>query len=134
MFFSVFFGVLAVLYILNRQRRVRLVPRLLGLRFPIVLGVVGLIDLLSYTDNHHPSHSAYLWVLATLIVGGVILGAVRALTVKIWTSNNWVVRQGTGPLRFTSSAAPTRRATERGTSRRRASCCISPLPMAYSAT
>jgi hypothetical protein len=96
MFFSIFFGVLAVLYILNRQRRIRPVPRLLGLRFPIVLGVVGLIDLLSYTGNHHPSHSAYLWVLATLIVGGVILGAIRALTVKIWTSNNWVVRQGTG--------------------------------------
>src|SRR5665213_2440228 len=96
MFFSIFFGVLAVLYILNRQRRIRPVPRLLGLRFPIVLGVVGLIDLLSYADNHHPSHSAYLWVLATLIVGGVILGAIRALTVKIWTSNTWVVRQGTG--------------------------------------
>jgi hypothetical protein len=96
MFFSIFFGVLAVLYILNRQRRIRPVPRLLGLRFPIFLGVVGLIDLLSYADTHHPSHSAYLWVLATLIVSGVILGAIRALTVKLWTSNNWVVRQGTG--------------------------------------
>jgi hypothetical protein len=96
MFFSIFFGVLAVLYILNRQRRVRLVPRLLGLRFPIVLGVVGLIDLVSYTNDHHPSQSAYLWMVATLIVGGVILGAIRALTVKIWTSNSWVLRQGTG--------------------------------------
>jgi hypothetical protein len=96
MFFSIFFGVLAVLYILNRQRRVRLVPRLLGLRFPIVLGVVGLIDLVSYTNGHHPSHSAYLWMVATLIVGGIILGAIRALTVKIWTSNGWVLRQGTG--------------------------------------
>jgi hypothetical protein len=96
MFFSVFFGVLAVLYILNRQRRIRPLPRLLGLRFPVFLGVVGLIDLLSYADTHHPSHSAYLWVLVTLIVGGVILGVIRAFTVKIWTSNNWVVRQGTG--------------------------------------
>ncbi len=71
-------------------------PRLLSLRFPIVVGVIGLIDLLGYSDTHHPSHDDYLWVLATLVVGGLLLGAIRAFTVKIWTSNNWVVRQGTG--------------------------------------
>jgi hypothetical protein len=96
MFFSIFIGVIAVLYILNRQRRIRSVPRVLSLRFPVILGVIGLIDLVSYTSDHHASHSAYLWVLATFIVGGVILGAIRALTIKLWTSNNWVVRQGTG--------------------------------------
>jgi len=71
------------------------VPRLLSLRFPIVVGVIGLIDVLSYSDTHHASHGAYLWVLATLVVGAVLLGAVRALTVRVWTSDNWVVRQGT---------------------------------------
>ncbi len=29
------------------------------------------------------------------MVGALLLGAVRALTVKIWTSTSWVVRQGT---------------------------------------
>ena len=95
MFFSITLDVLVALYILSRQRRIRPVPRVLGLRFPIVVGVIGLIDLLSYSDTHHPSHSDYLWVLATLVVGALLLGAVRALTVKIWTSNSWVVRQGT---------------------------------------
>jgi hypothetical protein len=60
-----------------------------------VLGVIGLIDLLGYSNTHHVTHDAYLWVLGTLVVGAVILGAVRAFTVKIWTSNNWVMRQGT---------------------------------------
>jgi hypothetical protein len=95
MFFSILLDALVALYILNRQRRIRPVPRVLSLRFPIVVGVIGLINLLSYADTHHPSHSAYLWVLATLVVGALLLGAVRALTVKVWTSNNWVVRQGT---------------------------------------
>jgi len=96
MFFTIALDVLVALYILSRQRRIRVVPRVLGLRFPVVLGVIGLINLLSYTDTHHPSHSDYLWVLATLAVGAVLLGAIRALTVKIWTSTSWVVRQGTG--------------------------------------
>jgi len=95
MFFSIFLGVVIALYILNRQRRIRPVPRLLGLRFPVVVGVIGLINLLGYADSNHPSHTAYVWVLATLVVGAV-LGAARALTVRIWTSNDWVVRQGTG--------------------------------------
>jgi hypothetical protein len=96
MFFSVLLDVVIALYILNRQRRIRPVPRTLGLRFPVVIGVIGLINLLGYADTNHPSHGAYLWVLATLAVGALLLGAIRAFTVRIWTSNDWVVRQGTG--------------------------------------
>ena len=95
MFFTIALDVLIALYVLSRQRRIRIVPRVLSLRFPIVLGVIGLIDLLGYTDNHHVTGGDYAWVLATLVVGALILGAVRAFTVRVWTSNEWVVRQGT---------------------------------------
>jgi hypothetical protein len=95
MFLSLALGVLFALYVLSRQRRIRPVRRVLSLRVPILVGVIGLIDVLSYTNTHHPSHSAYLWVLATFVVGALLLGIVRALTVRIWTSDNWVVRQGT---------------------------------------
>ncbi len=95
MFFTVALDVLIALYILSRQRRIRVVPHVLSLRFPIVVGVLGLINLLSFSDTHHPSRSNYFWVLATLVVGALLLGAVRALTVRIWTSNSWIVRQGT---------------------------------------
>jgi len=95
MFFTIALDVLIAFYVLRRQRRIRVVPRVLSLRFPIILGVIGLINLFAYTDNHHVTGTDYVWVLATLVVGALILGAIRALTVKIWTSNEWVVRQGT---------------------------------------
>jgi hypothetical protein len=95
MFFTVALDILIALYILSRQRRIRVVPRVLSLRFPIVVGVLGLINLVSFSDTHHPSRGNYFWVLATLVVGALLLGAVRALTVRIWTSNGWIVRQGT---------------------------------------
>jgi hypothetical protein len=97
MFFTIALDVLIAVYVLSRQRRIRPVPRVLNFRLPMILGVIGLIDLLGYTDNHahHVTGGDWAWVLATLVVGALILGAIRALTVKVWTSNQWVVRQGT---------------------------------------
>jgi hypothetical protein len=95
MFFTIALDILIAFYILSRQLRIRLVPRVLSLRLPIVLGVIGLIDLLGYTDNHQVTGGDWAWVLATLVVGALVLGAIRAFTVRVWTSNEWVVRQGT---------------------------------------
>src|ERR1035437_7321631 len=96
MFFLVALDVLVAVYILSRQRRIRPVPRTLSLRLPVVVGVIRLIRRLSYSDPHRPATgSDYLWVLGTLVVGAPLVGAIRALTVKIWASNNWVMRQGT---------------------------------------
>ena len=95
MFFTIALDVVIAFFVLSRQRRIRLVPRVLSLRLPIVLGAIGLIDLLGYTDNNHVTGGDWAWVLATLALGALLLGAVRAFTVKVWTSNEWVVRQGT---------------------------------------
>jgi hypothetical protein len=97
MFFTIALDVLIAVYVLSRQRRIRPVPRVLNFRLPMILGVIGLIDLLGYTDNHHHhvTGADWAWVLATLVVGALILGGIRAVTVKVWTSNQWVVRQGT---------------------------------------
>jgi hypothetical protein len=94
-FFSILLDVVVALYILRRQRLIRPVPRALSLRLPVALGVIGLVEVLGYTDTHHVTRYDVAWVIGTLVVGAVLLGALRALTVKIWTSNNWVVRQGT---------------------------------------
>jgi hypothetical protein len=95
MFFTITLDVLIAVYVLSRQRRIRPVPRVLSLRLPLIFGIIGLIDVLGYTDNHHVTGRDYAWVLTTLVVGALLLGAVRAFTVKLWSSNNWVVRQGT---------------------------------------
>jgi hypothetical protein len=95
MFFTLALDVLIILYVLSRQRMIRPVPRQLQIRFPIVLIVIGFFQITSYTGSHHVTTADYDWVIGTLIVGAGILGAVRALTIKLWTANNWVVRQGT---------------------------------------
>jgi hypothetical protein len=95
MFFSIALDVLIAVYVLSRQRRIRPVPRVLSLRMPVFFGILGLADMLSYTDNHHVGGSAYAWVFGTLTVGAVALGAVRALTVRLWSAQGWVLRQGT---------------------------------------
>ena len=95
MFLSYAVGVLVIALVLIRQTRIRPVPRLLQVRLPIILGVIGLFELFGYTGDHHVSSDDSLWLVATLLGGAVLLGALRALTVKVWTSHNWVVRQGT---------------------------------------
>ncbi len=62
---------------------------------PIVLGAIGLLEVASYAGNHHVTSTAWLWVVGSLIVGAVGLGALRGLTMKVWAGNGWVLRQGT---------------------------------------
>ncbi|HVA06210.1 MAG TPA: hypothetical protein VNG12_05645 [Acidimicrobiales bacterium] len=91
---TIFLDVLILAYFLTRQLRVRIVPRQPRLQFPMFIGVLGLIELVSYTGDHPVTSSEYVWLLGTLLVGAVLLGALRALTVRIWVASNWVVRQG----------------------------------------
>jgi hypothetical protein len=95
MFLSLALGVVVIFFVLLGQSRMRAMPRRLRLRLPVVLGVIGLFDIASYTGDHHPTSADYLWVLGTLAVGAVLLGVIRALTIRVWASNQWVVRQGT---------------------------------------
>jgi hypothetical protein len=95
MFLTITFDVVIAALILYRQRRIRPVPRTLHLRLPIFLGFLGLIEVLDYTGGHHISTGGFWLVLGATVVGAGLLGFVRALTVKIWPANHWVVRQGT---------------------------------------
>jgi hypothetical protein len=93
---AIVIDVLLLAYFLSRQIRVRRVPRLPRLQVPVLLGLIGLIELVDYTGGHHVTSTDYAWFFGTLVVGAIVLGAVRALTVKIWVAEHWgVVRQGT---------------------------------------
>ncbi len=94
--FSVFVGAVLLILVLLRQVAVRPVPRVIRLGLPVVIGVIGLFELVGYTNGHHHiAGSAWAWVLGTLLIGAVGLGILRGLTVHIWTAGNWVLRQGT---------------------------------------
>jgi len=94
-FFSYALGALILVLVLLRQVRVRPVRRAFQPRLPLVIGVIGLFEMFSYADNHHVSSSAWLWVLGTLAVGALGLGVLRGVSMRVWSGNGWVLRQGT---------------------------------------
>jgi hypothetical protein len=96
MFLSYALGVIVLILVLLRQVRVRPVPRTFRAGLPIVLGVIGLFEMVGYAgDHHHVTGSTWAWVLGALAVGAVGVGALRGLSMRVWTSRQWVVRQGT---------------------------------------
>ncbi len=92
--FSYVLGALILILVLLRQVRVRPVPRVFQPRLPVALGVIGLFEMASYAGNHHVSSTAWLWVVGTTLVGALGLGALRGLSMRVWTGNGWVLRQG----------------------------------------
>jgi hypothetical protein len=93
-FFSYAFGAIVLILVLLRQVRVRPVPRLYQPRLPVVLGVIGLFQMFSYAGDHHVSGDAWAWVLGTLAIGALGLGALRGLSMRVWAADSWVLRQG----------------------------------------
>ena len=93
-FFLYAVGALILVLVLLRQVRVRPVPRLFHPRLPVVIGVIGLFEMFGYAGDHHVSSAAWLWVAGTLVVGAVGMGILRGLSMRVWTGNGWVLRQG----------------------------------------
>ena len=54
-FFSYALGAVVLILVLLRQVRVVPVPRVYHPRLPIILGVIGLLELISYAGDHHVS-------------------------------------------------------------------------------
>jgi hypothetical protein len=96
MVFSVLLGLVVFAGILLRQVRVRPAPRALSLRAPVFIGLIGLVAMSSYAGSHHVGSAAWAWVVGTMLVGAVGLGILRGLSVRVWATENWVLRQGTG--------------------------------------
>ena len=94
MFFSYALGAVILILVLLRQVRVRPVPRIFQPRLPIVIGVIGLIEMFSYSGDHHVSGTAWGWVIGTLVIGALGLGALRGLSMRVWAADGWVLRQG----------------------------------------
>ena len=93
-FFSYALGAVILILVLLRQVRVRPVPRVFQPRLPVVLGVIGLLEMSSYAGNHHVSGGAWGWVLGSLLIGAVGLGALRGVSMRVWAGDGWVLRQG----------------------------------------
>lgn len=87
-------GLGVFVFILWRQRQARVFRP--GVTGPIVLLVVGLGSLTSFARAHPFSGEQITWLVVLLALDAIGLGAVRALTVRVWTDESgqaW--RQGT---------------------------------------
>lgn len=86
---------LAVLvFILIRQLQVR--PVGANMRVPLILGIIGVIELTQYLQRH-PVHDD--GVTAAVLAGSLVLAAataaLRAATVHVWLDAGRALRQGT---------------------------------------
>jgi hypothetical protein len=93
-FFTYALGTIVLILVLLRQVRVRPVPRIYQPRLPVVLGVIGLLEMFSYAGDHHVSGGAWEWVIGSLVIGALGLGALRGLSMRVWAGDGWVLRQG----------------------------------------
>jgi hypothetical protein len=93
---TVVIDVLVLAWVLYRQQSLRRVPLRFGAQLPVLIAVFGLIEFLDYTNTHNVRASVLGVVLASVVVGGGLLGALRAYTVRLYGGpGGRVLRQGT---------------------------------------
>jgi hypothetical protein len=88
-------------------RQLRAQPVNANLRLPLILGIIGLIELTNYLQKNHLGRTAIVALAGSLVLAAV-LGAARAATVRLWLRDGQPWRQGnwlTGLLWVVSLAA-----------------------------
>ena len=95
MFLSYALGAVVLFFVLLGQARIGVVRRYFRPRLALFLGVIGLFQTIAYAGDHHVPSSSWAWVAGTMVLGALGLGALRGLSMRVWSGNGWVVRQGT---------------------------------------
>ncbi|MGD1012468.1 MAG: hypothetical protein ABR925_08065 [Acidimicrobiales bacterium] len=92
---NILIGAAVVALLVVRQMRTRRVKEDSAARITAILGVIGIIELVDAGKGHHVGAATIAWIVLTLVVGAA-LGAVRAVTVRIWrTAEGPALRKGT---------------------------------------
>jgi hypothetical protein len=102
---SILVGVAVAALLVVRQLRAQ--PLNATFRLPLILGIVGLVELVEYLGKHHVSGIA-IGALAGSLVVAAAFGAVRAATIHLWVQDGQPWRKGnwlTGILWVLSFAA-----------------------------
>ncbi len=102
---SVLVGVAVAGLLVVRQLRAQ--PVNANMRLPLILGIIGLIELTNYLNKSHVGSIAIIALVGSLILA-TVLGAARAATVHLWMQDGQPWRKGTwltGTLWIISLAA-----------------------------
>jgi hypothetical protein len=87
-------GIAVLALILSRQMQVR--PVRANYRLPLILAIIGVVELTQFLDHNHNRHDAALIAaLAGSLVLAAATGAIRAVTVRVWINGGQALRQGT---------------------------------------
>jgi uncharacterized BrkB/YihY/UPF0761 family membrane protein len=86
---------LVLLYVLYNQRRVRQLRQGLRLILPIVLIIAGLSSTVGDLSTHPLTTTGLILIVVSLLFLAGGMGAARAYSVKIWSNDQGVFRQGT---------------------------------------
>ena len=84
-------GLLVLGFVLYRQLQPR--PIRDNMRLPLILGVIGVVELVQYLQ-HRPHGTYVIAALAGSLVIAAVFGAIRAATVRIWIEGGQSWRQG----------------------------------------
>jgi hypothetical protein len=82
----------ALALILYRQLQRRPI-RSSNTRLPLILGIIGVVELLEYLNKGHHGAVIYVALLGSLVIAA-IFGAIRAATTHVWLEGGQPWRQG----------------------------------------
>jgi hypothetical protein len=84
-------GLLVLGFVLYRQLQPR--PVRDNMRLPLILGVIGVVELVQYLQ-HRPHGTGVIAALAGSLVIAAVFGAIRAATIRVWVDGGQAWRQG----------------------------------------
>ena len=93
MVIDIVIGVAVLALLIARQLRARRVSSS-GLRIVLILGIIGVVEVVSYLKVNHGSSTRTFLALGGSLVLAAVFGALRAGTVKLWTKEGQVWSQG----------------------------------------
>lgn len=87
-------GLAVLALILVRQMQVR--PVRANFRLPLILAVIGVIELYQFLQHQHQHHNTgvVFAALAGSLALAAVFGAIRAMTVRVWFDGGQALRQG----------------------------------------
>ena len=93
--FSIIIGLIVLVFIIYRQRRVRLVRESVSITLPLILAIVGISNFEYYLSSNPLTMTSTISIIVSLLFLAVGMGAIRAFSVRIWRQNGDVFRQAT---------------------------------------
>ncbi|MCL4562264.1 MAG: hypothetical protein M1281_16835 [Chloroflexi bacterium] len=88
-------GLLVLAFLLYRQLQIRPVRKRVSFTLPLILVILGVVSLESYLSANPPSLTTIISIIFSLLFLAIGMGAIRAATVRLWTRDGILFRQGT---------------------------------------